>query len=569
MTTKPKVKRFRIRRSDRPGAQPSGQAAEASAAAKASSGPMPSQAEPSHDLAAPQDDGFGEAAFPGSAKAEREAAAPAAPTKERDEIAEIRAEGLTGRQLRIAKRVAQKHGITVESPLEAVRALRARGIDPFKRETMLELVVADEGTQRAPDAADADGTEGSAVRLPQTVPDKPEMPAIPPAAPTPMEERARNVQQMQRDIARRRRWRIGFLVARLSFFVLLPTILAGYYYFALATPLYATKSSLRIDQANAPAAGGGLSNVLGGMGLATSQDAVGVQDYLASMEAMLRLEDEDVGFRRHFTGDDVDFIQRLPADASNEDAYKLYERLVKIGYDPTEGVIRLEVSAPSPDLSVAFAGRLISYAEEQADSLTQQIREDQMQGANDALADAEAKMAAAQARVLALQEELGVLDPASETASLMSQITGFETQLAEKQLQLQQLLDNAAPNAARVAGVRGDIDRLDTLVSELRAQMTDANGVDRSLARISGELSMAEVDLETRTMMMQEALRQVETARVEANRQVTYLTPIVNPVLPQEASYPRAFENTLLAFLIFSGIYLLASITVSILREQA
>jgi capsule polysaccharide export protein KpsE/RkpR len=37
---------------------------------------------------------------------------------------------------------------------------------------------------------------------------------------------------------------------------------------------------------------------------------------------------------------------------------------------------------------------------------------------------------------------------------------------------------------------------------------------------------------------------------------------------PQEAPYPRSLENTLLAFLVFSGIYLLISMTASILREQ-
>jgi capsular polysaccharide transport system permease protein len=55
---------------------------------------------------------------------------------------------------------------------------------------------------------------------------------------------------------------------------------------------------------------------------------------------------------------------------------------------------------------------------------------------------------------------------------------------------------------------------------------------------------------------------------MEANRQVRYLTTSVKPVPPQEAAYPRAFENTILAFLIFSGIYLMISITASILREQ-
>jgi capsular polysaccharide transport system permease protein len=42
----------------------------------------------------------------------------------------------------------------------------------------------------------------------------------------------------------------------------------------------------------------------------------------------------------------------------------------------------------------------------------------------------------------------------------------------------------------------------------------------------------------------------------------------VPPIAPDSPTYPKAFENTLLAFLIFSGIYLMISLTVSILREQ-
>jgi capsular polysaccharide transport system permease protein len=501
-------------------------------------------------MLAPHDDGFGDAYFPGSAKAEM------AERNAQGAIAEIASEGLTGRQLRLARRLAQKHGLPASSDFDAVRLLRAKGIDPFRRESLLELVVP---APRAPAPTTPDSPQ-----LPQTVPGPAPTPALPP---DPMAERAREVQAMQRDIVRRRRRRTGMLLARLTVFVLLPTILAAYYYFAVATPLYATQSSLRIDQSGGPAAGSGLGGLFSGTGLATSQDAVGVQDYLASMEAMLRLE-SDIGFETYFTGPEIDPLLRLPENPTNEEAYKLYKRLVSIGYDPTEGVIRLEVQAPSPETSVAFSERLIDYAEEQADSLTQKMRKDQMAGALEALEDAEAKMTAAQARVLELQEQLGVLDPQSETASLMGQIGTFETQLAEKRLQLQQLLDNPQPNAARVAGAEGDIERLETLVADLRAQMTDTNGSERSLARVSGELRMAEVDLETRTMMMQEALRQVETARIEANRQVTYLSRIVNPVAPEEASYPRAFENTLLAFLVLSGIYLMVSITASILREQ-
>ena len=98
--------------------------------------------------------------------------------------------------------------------------------------------------------------------------------------------------------------------------------------------------------------------------------------------------------------------------------------------------------------------------------------------------------------------------------------------------------------------------------------MTDVSQGENSLAQLSVRIQMAQADLATRDMLLQSALQQVEQTRLEANRQVRYLTTSVKPIAPQEASYPRAFENTLLAFLLFAGIYLMVSLTASILREQ-
>lgn len=202
------------------------------------------------------------------------------------------------------------------------------------------------------------------------------------------------------------------------------------------------------------------------------------------------------------------------------------------------------------------------------DNLTSRKREDQMQGARESYEEAEAKMLEAQAEVERLQQELGVLDPLSENSAIMSQIATYEVQLTDKQLQLQQLLDNPSPNAARVDGVRGDIQRLEAVIAELRAKQTDGVADGNSLAVITGKLQVAQTNLETRILLMQQALQQLETARIEANKQTRYLAPGVNPVAPDEPTYPRKLENTLLAFLIFSGIYLMISLTASILREQ-
>jgi capsular polysaccharide transport system permease protein len=79
---------------------------------------------------------------------------------------------------------------------------------------------------------------------------------------------------------------------------------------------------------------------------------------------------------------------------------------------------------------------------------------------------------------------------------------------------------------------------------------------------------MAEAEVKTRELLLTQAVQALETARIEANRQVRYLLVSVHPVAPDAAAYPRVFENTLVAFLILAGIYLLLAMTAEILREQ-
>lgn len=552
MTTKPRAKKFRIRRSPaaagsrEDGAAPAAQGA-AAEAAKAHTQPEPQAA----SAAAAESNGAGTAPLSGMVSSASEACM-------ETDIDAIRREGLTGRQLRLARRMAQKHNLNATSDFEAVRMLRERGIDPFARANLLELVVPQNkaqpaGTPQAP----------GAVQLPQTVPAA--KANLPSAELSPAERRNREIQEIQRDIARRRRRKLSLLAARLAFFVLLPTLAAGYYFYSVATPMYSSKSEFLVLKADSAA--GGVGGLLSGTQFATSQDSIAVQSYLMSKEAMLRL-DREAGFKAHFTQEWLDPIQRLESNPTNEEAYATYSRNVKIGYDPTEGVVRMEVSAADPEAAAEFSRKLISYAQEKVNNLSQQKRADQMSEAETALAEAEAQRRAAQQRLVVLQQQGSVLDPEGVVASLRQQISTFEIQLEEKRLELAALLDNVRPNRAKVSGAEADIRRLEAVIASLNNRMVDASAGENSLANLRIQIQMAQADLATRDLMLQSALQQVETTRLEANRQVRYLTTAVEPVPSDEPSYPRKFENTVLAFLIFSGIYLMCSLTASILREQ-
>ena len=174
------------------------------------------------DRPQPDDDGFAGGPFPtagGPANAATTAiATPGSPEAAPMEIDAIRREGLTGRQLRMARRLAQKYDLPATSDFDAVRLLRARGIDPFQGNAVLGMVTAEGagGGDLPPGGSRAltvtPGGRGS-LQLPQTI--------SPVQLPSP-ELRAEQapiaeVGRIQRDIARRRRRRSALLMACLLY----------------------------------------------------------------------------------------------------------------------------------------------------------------------------------------------------------------------------------------------------------------------------------------------------------------------------------------------------------------
>ncbi len=449
---------------------------------------------------------------------------------------------------RKARRKARRMGLAFESDEHAAQLLEERGID-ILRDDVSMLDGGDEGDK--PLAGKGAGALGQQDAANMTINDA---------------ERLAEVHAIQRELVRRRRLRLGLLLLRLLFFVALPTFVVGWFYYTQATDLYETKAEFVIQKSENTGTLG-LGGLLAGTGFANASDSIVVQGYLTSREAMERLDAEE-GYRAHFEQDFIDRLHRLPEGASFEAAYKIYKKYVKVGFDPTEGVIRLEVVAADPETSQRFAEALIKYAEERVDHLSQRVREDQMEGSMQVYAQAEQAMLDAQQRVLELQKERGVLSAEAEIASQMSIVNALEIQLEAKRMSLAELLDNPQPNQVRVDALMREIRRSEDRVKELRAQLTETTDNSLSLAEVSAELKIAETNLATRQVMLQEALQQLEAARIEANRQVRYLSMGVIPIAPDVPTYPRKLENTLLAFVVFMGIYILISLTVSILREQ-
>lgn len=445
-------------------------------------------------------------------------------------IADIEAADLTDKQLRAARHLAAKRGLVASSDLDAVKQLKA-------------LVA--RGKAR---------------------PDKPSSRKRT-KAPLPEPERQFDLlREIESELIGRRRARLRSLLLRVALFVLAPALMATGYFTFYATPMYATYTEMVIQKPDAGNGGPGLG-LLAAFPKATTQESASVQGFLSSRTAMLDLiRTQD--FKTSLADPGIDIIQRLPAGASNEDAYERYGKRVRIGFDPNDNVVKMEVIAPRPEQALRYARALIGLAEEQVDRMSQRLRSDRMRGARESYEAAEARLQKAQAKVLRLQQERGVLSADMEASTRMAQIAALQSALLQKRMEFAELGDNTRPNATRSDVLEKSIERLEAMIEELRGGLTGGGGTSASLARVGAELLAAQSELDLRREMLSQSVQILEAARIEANRQSIYLATSVAPILPDEAAYPKALLNSVLTLLVLTGAYLLVSLTFSVLREQ-
>ncbi|MBW3243534.1 hypothetical protein KUV57_12750 [Epibacterium sp. DP7N7-1] len=439
------------------------------------------------------------------------------------ELQAIKDEGFSPEQLLQARKTATDMGLRFINGLDAVRVLREAGAQ----------------VQSAPPKRD---------RLPEL------------AGPDDVE---RGYEQAE--LARRKARRAA---ARLGAFVLAPTLGAAIYFTQLATPIFATHSEFVIqkpDQAGVALTGPGAA--MAGSALAGNQDAISVQGYLTSRAAFEEM-DRTEGFTAHFSDPSIDIFHRIPAGASSEQVYRSFSRHVDVSFDPTEGVMRMRVEAADPQISQDISLRLLELAEAHLDQMTAKLRDDQVATAIAAKQRADAQVSETQAALIDLQESFSVLSGDLEMGLLQKQIGRIEAELTDARLMLAELRATSRPNTSRLDTAERRVRLLENSLAEKRAQITATSREGVSVARVQGEIAVLQAELASSQQVQTESILSLERARSEAGRQVRYLALGVEPVLPGAPEFPRPIIHTLMAFGAFLGIYLLASVTLNLIREQ-
>ena len=358
--------------------------------------------------------------------------------------------------------------------------------------------------------------------------------------------------------AKRRSLRATWKSQRLFWLtVVLPTLLAIGYYGFIAADVYISESRFVVRSPERQSASP-LGVLLKGTGFTRSQDdSYTVQDYMLSRDAM-RWLDEKQGLRAIFAKGDV--FARFPGldgDASLENMYRYYPKVVGVQLDALSSIGSLTVRAFNPEDAQQINQHLLQKAEELVNQLNERGRQDMIRFASDEVTKAAARAQEAGLALADYRNKNAVIDPEKQSAIPLQQIAKLQEELISSKAMLAQL-QLAVSDNPQIPVLKSRIQLLEREIASVSQKIT---GGGLSLASKAADFQRLALEKEFADKLLASALTSLEQARDEAQRQQLYLERIAQPNLPDAPMEPRRLRAILailaLGLIVWGVLYIL------------
>lgn len=328
--------------------------------------------------------------------------------------------------------------------------------------------------------------------------------------------------------------------------VVLPTIAAAIYLFAIASDQYISEARFVVRSAQKQGASG-IGALLQGSGLNGVRDeAYPVIDFLKSRDALRELEGK-LPLRDMLNRKGADFLARFPglgSDATFEELYEHFSGIMNVTHDSSTGITTLKIRAFDAADSRQLAQALLESSEQLVNRMNERSLQDAVSLAEQQVAKAEERSTKAQQAITAYQIKVGLVDNVSTAKTYLELIGGLEKELSATRAQISQTR-SVSPNNP---GIPALLDREAALSKQVASERSKLVGSDGSLVGTFAEFQRLTLDAEFAAKALMATNGMLEAARMEALRKQLYLERVVEPNAADLSRYPRRWLAILTIF---------------------
>lgn len=368
------------------------------------------------------------------------------------------------------------------------------------------------------------------------------------------------------DLAFAEKLRKKFTTKKYTFimFVVIPSLFAGLYYFAIASGQYISEARMVVrtigvsEQFDTSEKRDGRS-IIGGDSL--TQDSYIVANYLQSPQ-LVRILEERIKLRSLLARSNIDPLSRLSSNASFEGLHKFWLQHVDTYVDGPSGIIIFTVRAFSPSDANEITNAAMTAAEQMIDTISEKAKNDLVKRGEQDVMAALARYRDALNNLRDYQNKTGILDPLSSAKMTNAIISKLTEQKLEFTVNLNSLVAAGAADTARGRDLKRLIQALEEEITLRQNTVAGSKPIDGvQLSNSLTEFSRLETQRIVNQALYEATVRNLDTAKSTALKRTTFISVFSKSYLPEESRYPDRLSQ----WIIVAGGLLTLWITVTLI----
>ncbi|QUS36922.1 sugar transporter [Falsirhodobacter algicola] len=337
--------------------------------------------------------------------------------------------------------------------------------------------------------------------------------------------------------------------------VVLPILATAAYMYIWASDQYSSTLAFTMRSEDSASAAtdllGGLGSTIGGTNSASDSDVL--YEFVRSQD-MVRAVDAQVDLRTLYSRPGSDRLMRFDPDGTIEDLTNYWQRMTRISYDGSTGLMEIRALAFRPDDAQAIASAINDEATRLVNELSAQSREDAIRYAREDLDTAVDRLKTAREALTAFRIQNQIVDVNADLQGQTGIVASLQSQLATALVDLDLLRSSTGADDPRVRQAETRIGVIQDRIASERQKFSNgsATATGDNYANVVAEYERLTVDREFAETAYTSALAAYDSAVAEANRRTRYLAAYIRPTAAEKSEYPqRALITGLVALFSF------------------
>ena len=362
--------------------------------------------------------------------------------------------------------------------------------------------------------------------------------------------------------------------------VVLPVVMSAVYFVFFAANQYvsefrfAVTDSSSISSASSGGGGGGTSSLMAMIGAVPTASVSSnfiVTQYLSSEQVITDLQ-KKFDLISLFGKPTSDWWYRFDPSKPIEAFVRYWPSMVSSQYDVITGTATVSVRAFSPEDAHLIATSMVKLAEELVNKLQQRMLSDSLKSAEAEVAKAENRVRATRAKIAEFRAANGVIDPnSSVVASNAALAQSLRATIAQLQANVDTLrAQNMNANSPVVVSLQSQIKAFKEQIASLEIDVSKGSTASggKSLSALAAQYEQLDLERQFALTSLAGTQQALDMARAAAAVQHLYLTPFVEPNMPQSSLYPKRILSIALIGFIALMVWVLLFLVARSIREH-